>query len=162
MSSIDSYHHQRLGWIRCPINKPPRHYRPIEEMAIYRILEDTDPSDRLREKKEDVFVGGGSGEWGFFRLTFPDGFRFTLDTDGEFDADRKKLYEAVWSWAEAYALCGGFEKVGWHYADDIETWLADRVAGFAVSSYPDFFPGMDGFKAPPDWRLITRVDFEEK
>jgi hypothetical protein len=162
MSSIDSYHHQRLGWIRCPVEKPPRYYRRIEEIAVYRLLEDTDSSDTLHAKKEDLLIGGGSGEWGFFRLSSPAGVRFALDLDGPFDDDRKKLYEAAWPYSVAYALCGGFEKVGWHHEEDIETWLAERVAGFAVSTYPQFFPNIDPSKAPPDWRSIVRPDFEAK
>jgi hypothetical protein len=162
MSAIDSYHHQRLGWIRCPVEKPPRYYNRIEEVAVYRLLEDTDSTDSLRGKKEDLLVGGGSGEWGFFRLASPAGVRFALDADGSFDDDRKKLYEAVWSWSVAYALCGGFEKVGWHHEEDIETWLAERVAGFAVSSFPQFYPGIAVSTASADWRSIIRVDFKEK
>jgi len=162
MSAIDCYHHQRLGWIRCHVEKPPRGYSRAKEIAVYRLLEDTDPADSLRAKKEDLLVGGGSGEWGFFRLASPAGVRFALDLDGPFDDDRKKLYEAVWSWSVAYALCGGFEKVGWHHEEDIETWLAERLAGFAVSTFPQLFLGIDASKAPGDWPSIIRSDFEEK
>ena len=85
-----------------------------------------------------------------------------LDLDDTPVDDRKKLYKAFWSWEVAYALCGGFEKVGWHHEQDIETWLAERLAGFAVSTYPQYFPGIDAMKAPADWRSLVRADFQEK
>lgn len=128
---------------------------------MYRLLEDTDLSDSLRAQKEDLLVGGGSGEWGYFKITSPAGIRFALEMDGAYPDDRKLLYEAVWPWSVALALCGGFEKVGWHCDDDVETWLAEHVASFAVSSYPQFFPEIDASKAPSGWRSILRPDFEE-
>ncbi len=146
--------------MRCIVEKPPLHYDRVAEVAIYRLLEDTNESDDLICKKGDVLIGGGSGEWGFFRISYPFGIRFALGLNNAIEKDRKKLYAAEWSWEVAYALCGGFEKVGWRYTDDIETWLAERVAAFAIHTYPKSFPDVEAPATFLDWHSVTRADFE--
>jgi hypothetical protein len=137
MSEIDSYCHKLLGFMHCPTDYPELlvtgHSSPIT-IALYKLEESV---ATWRAKAGDLVLGGGSGECPTFRISLPEAVDFLSPTAAVPDfSSRKDLYQNFWAPEEAFALCNGFLKIGWHPGEDVETWLAKQAVAFVSPADP--------------------------
>lgn len=136
MSEIDHYPHRCLGQLHCPSDYPSLivfglRTTPVPISLYWLDANVKDQGTTWRAKKGDVLLGGGRGECPVLRVSIPEAiFFFTSDWDG-FD-DRSDLYTAFWMPDAAFALCNGFQKIGWVPGQDIETWLAERIVSYLL------------------------------
>ena len=152
MSLIDTYKHENLGVIYCPI-EPEYHLRSgvFLYIPIYRINVDAlqeNPS-QFQAKAGDVLVGGGSGEAQVFRLSIPEAFYYHTHTDWDkvgFEYDSlDKVQKTYWSATNAYLFGFGYTKLGWSSNKNIiEDWLAGHLVTFLAQNFTDQYSAFIG------------------
>ena len=136
MSQIDGYRHKLLAFMDCPTDYPsallPGRTSPIP-IALYQLEE---PAEEWAGKTGDLLLGGGSGECPVFRVSLPETAAFLAYSSLQEFNSRSDLYQSYWRPEKAFALCNGFLKLGWDPAEDVETWLAEKIVDFMSSPDP--------------------------
>ena len=138
MSSIDSYKHQLLGFIKCESDYNIVYKNATRKIAIYK-LEQNIPEEEhdFDGQTNDIIVGGGSGEAPAFRLSYPNAFKFFTQDFDDYD-EYDELFKSFWSPTQSFKLCNGFLKSGWNPDEKIEFWLAEQVCNLLSKHIPEY------------------------
>lgn len=137
MSAIDQYNHELLGFIECNSEYDIVYEsNSIKHISLYRLLEDIPVEENDFDGKiGDILLGGGSGEAPALRLTMPDCINFLFDEDWEESESIDDLIKVFWTPTEAFKLCAGFLKYGWHPERNIEYWLAENICSILIDQF---------------------------
>lgn len=150
MSAIDSFKHEHIGFVRCPMRHSHlRDGRVFDFLPVYRLLEDVSEESSVSGRAGDILIGGGSGEAYAVSFSIPDIFTVYTTDDTSDDATREPLITSHWSVDEAFVFGVGFEALGWSPArQPLLIWFAEHLISFLVRTFPDRYATFVGKIAP--------------
>jgi hypothetical protein len=165
MSAIDQYKHHHIGFIECPSRFEIMNYNPLRLIAIYELLEDIPDDERDFDGKiGDILIGGGGGEVSAFRISVPEFFNVFTEENGFEFKQRDDIFKSFWSPTEAFALCDGFNQIGWSPDQiGIEWWLAENMFSLLIDNiekYKYIKPLSDSVDYyPSKLKFVSREEF---
>jgi hypothetical protein len=138
MSVIDSFEHEQIGFVRCPMRHTLyRDGRVFDRLPVYRLLENVWDESSLSGRAGDVVIGGGFGEASALSFSIP-----ALFAPGGNPGD---VVRSHWSADDAFIFGTGFEQLGWDPRQErMFDWLASHLAAFLSRAYPDRYPSYTG------------------
>lgn len=159
MSAIDSFKHEQIAFVRCPMKHSMyRDGRIFNRLPVYRLLEDVWDEISLSGRAGDILIGGGFGEANAVCFSIP---AICTYFAGGPDPFEKPPITSHWSVNDAFLFGVGFETLGWNpEKEDLLLWLAGHLVAFLCREYPDEYashmgkvrPAQDGsiFTTPAD------------
>ena len=158
MSAIDSYEHEQIGFVRCPMRHSMfRDGRESDRLPVYRLLEDVSDEEALSGRAGDILIGGGSGEASALRFSIPGIFRLYTRLPEEPDSVQELPIKSHWSADEAFMFGIGFEALGWNpEKQPLLIWLAEHLIAFLARAYPERYALLIGeFPPEQDGEIFT-------
>ena len=139
MSSIESYNHKLLGFIKCESDYDLVYNNSTRMIAVYKLEQNIPQSEKEFDGNvNDILVGGGSGEVPVFRISYPKAFKFFHQTNFDDFGEYDNLFKAFWSPTDSFKLCNGFMKYGYHPNQKIEFWLAEQVCNVLSNNFTEY------------------------
>lgn len=159
MSAIDSYKHEQIGYVRCPMRHSLFHDgRVFYNLPVYRLLENVSEELSLSGCLGDILIGGGAGEAHALRFAIPDIFNHFAKLPKETDLAGVLPITSHWSADDAFMFGVGFEALGWNPEQQpLLIWLAEHLIAFLTRVFPERYAQLVGeFPPDQDGSIFTR------